>query len=779
MNRALSTVASVLVAAVAGAQSVVPVTNLFDSGAGSFRNAVAIAFPLDTIRIQVTGTITVLNSSITYNKDLVIEGPGMDLLTLSGNDLEVPLRITGGSTWLSGITISNGWEGSGGPNTGAGMGFIGDTLVMRHVRLRDNSFTGIGGNQRFGGGLRATAARLRIDSCYFEDNYILELPTDQGSGYGGGLAVQCPDFRIMNSRIVGNTARGRASSGASFAQGGGMYLAGTGSVEHCVVDSNEVVSESFWQGSGGVDAHGYGGGICINDQSNVQLIGTSVSNNSISISANEDPYHFGGGVYVQRAFLEMDGCTVSNNYIPGAQPVWLECMGGGICVWDGALTLRNTVLDGNTGSRGSGIYFDEANNIFPLHKLVLDHTRVLNGTGDLDAGAIHVWPADAVHLSDVEISGNSNRGLRVRQTDTLRVDRALIMENGGGAYVYEQPTNENYFINTTFYRNGATEGAGVLAESNTTLSFINCTFMEDTLSGSGTSGREVHLNNSTAYFKNTILSSVVFQAAEAFGGSSPSAISGGGNICRDASFTTWFIQPNDLNSTNPQVGSFDDHGGFLRTWSLASNSTSIDQGGIDTLSVDARGFLRDGISDAGAFEFGALQPDLITLLSISADDTVCVNHELMVSVDATSGAAISYQWQLNGTDIPGADLPAFATAASFTDAGLYTCVLTTTGDTLTAGPIEIFIDICAGMRTDDLSSWQLFPQPASHVLWVLAPTGAPCTLIIRDAAGRVAHSTPAQAARTALDITDLSPGLYVMEAEVEGARVPVGRFIRE
>ncbi|MBP6698296.1 MAG: immunoglobulin domain-containing protein, partial [Flavobacteriales bacterium] len=746
------------------AQSVIQVTNLFDSGSGSFRNAVAIAFPLDTIRFQVIGTITVLNTSITYNKDLVIEGPGMDLLTLSGNDLEVPLRITGGSTWLSGITISNGREGSGGPNTGAGMGFIGDTLVMRHVRLRDNSFTGIGGNQRFGGGLRATAARLRIDSCYFEDNYILELPADQGSGYGGGLAVQCPDFRIMNSRIVGNTARGRASSGASFAQGGGMYLAGTGSVEHCVVDSNEVVSESFWQGNGGVDAHGYGGGICINDQSSVQLIGTSVSNNSISISANEDPYHFGGGVYVQRAFLEMDSCTVNNNYIPGAQPAWLECMGGGICVWDGALTLRNTVLDSNTGSRGSGIYFDEANNIFPLHKLVLERTRVLNGTGDTDAGAVHVWPADAVYLSDVEISGNSNRGLRVRQTDTLRVDRALIMENGGGAYVYEQPTNENYFINTTFYRNGADQGAGVLAQSNTTLSFINCTFMEDTLSGAGTNGREVHLDNSTAYFKNTILSSVVFQAAEAFGGSSPSAISGGGNICRDASFTTWFIQPNDLNSTNPQVGSFDDHGGFLRTWSLASNSTSIDQGGIDTLSVDARGFLRDGIVDAGAFEFGATQPDLITILAVSPNETVCVNHELLVSVDATSGAAIGYQWHLDGLPIPGATGASYSTAATITDGGVYTCVLTTSGDTITTDPIVIVIDVCAGITEAAIAVWSCHPSFARDQVIVCSSRQDDSQLVIRDSAGRPVFRARTTGASTILDITGLAGGGYTIEA---------------
>ncbi len=766
MKRSVYLIMAVLFgSSVACTQSVVQVTNLFDSGAGSFRNAVAIAFPLDTIRFQVTGTITVLNTSITYDKDLIIEGPGMDLLTLNGNDLKAPLRITGGSTWISGLTISQGRETTGNMNSGAGLGFEGDTLVMDHVRVTQCAFSGSGGNSRYGAGLGVTALRVRISDCQFTNNYILDQPSDNGIAYGGGASIICPDFRMTGSVIKHNTSRGRGNSGASLAYGGGLYLAGAGVIESCMVDSNTVVSEGYWQGNGGVDAHGYGGGVYISDQSQVVMRSTSVSNNTITLIPNEDPYYFGGGLFVQRAHVHLEECAVNNNYIAPDQLTLFQSLGGGVYVRDGALTLRGTTLDGNIGDRGSGICFDEANNTYPLHKLVLDRTRVLNGSGRQDGAAVYVWPADAAHLRDVEIRGNSHRGLLVRQTDTLHVDRALIMENGGGAHVYEQPTNENHFINCTFHSNGAAQGAGVLVEANTLLSFINCTFMQDTLTNGGTDGREVQLNNSTAYFKNTILSSVVFQPAAAYGAANGAVISGGGNVSRDASFAGSFTLPNDLNSTNPQMGTFDDHGGFTRTWSLAANSTCIDQGGPDTLSVDGRGYLRDGLVDAGAFESGGTDPLVITLNAVSNDDTVCVGEPLTVSIDATSGSIIGYQWSLNGQPIGGATASTYTVAAALTDAGAYTCTLTTAGDTVVVGPIMVEVDICTSVTLIDRSEFRMYPQPATDRLHGRAAVPIALAKIL-TMEGRLLHTTQPNSMDLVLDLSGLPAGPYILEVHL-------------
>ena len=94
------------------AQDVVHVTNLLDDGPDSFRNAIATAFDSDTVRVQVNGTITLTTGSIIYDKSLVIEGTGLDTLFISGNDLVTPLVVTGGSTWISGLTVRDGPEPS-------------------------------------------------------------------------------------------------------------------------------------------------------------------------------------------------------------------------------------------------------------------------------------------------------------------------------------------------------------------------------------------------------------------------------------------------------------------------------------------------------------------------------------------------------------------------------------------------------------------------------------------------------------------------------------------
>src|SRR5205814_9246295 len=62
----------------------VTVTSLADTGAGSLRDAVAAAVPGDTISLAgLAGTIA-LQSAIDVNKNLIIDGPGKKVLTISG-----------------------------------------------------------------------------------------------------------------------------------------------------------------------------------------------------------------------------------------------------------------------------------------------------------------------------------------------------------------------------------------------------------------------------------------------------------------------------------------------------------------------------------------------------------------------------------------------------------------------------------------------------------------------------------------------------------------------
>src|ERR1700733_11482103 len=73
------------------------VTTLTDSGTGSLRAALAAANSGDTIVFSngLTGTIT-LASTMTINNNVTIQGPGANLLTVSGNNAVTVFTVNSG-----------------------------------------------------------------------------------------------------------------------------------------------------------------------------------------------------------------------------------------------------------------------------------------------------------------------------------------------------------------------------------------------------------------------------------------------------------------------------------------------------------------------------------------------------------------------------------------------------------------------------------------------------------------------------------------------------------
>ena len=90
------------------AQTIV-VTNVNDSGSGSLRDAIANSSGGDTITFadDVTGAI-LLSSELLFDKDMIIEGPGADVLALDEQGTTRVLKITSGTVDISGLTMMNG-----------------------------------------------------------------------------------------------------------------------------------------------------------------------------------------------------------------------------------------------------------------------------------------------------------------------------------------------------------------------------------------------------------------------------------------------------------------------------------------------------------------------------------------------------------------------------------------------------------------------------------------------------------------------------------------------
>ena len=760
------------------AQDVVLVTNLNDAGAGSFRTAVANAFPGDTVRFTVTGTIAITTGTVTYNKDLVIDGPGEELLTLDGGDALIPLEATGGSTWMSGLTIANGRDPYASQTAGGGMGFSGDTLVMRHVRITGCKKTGIGGSQRMGGGLRAQALKARIIDCAFDNNYIQPLADDNGFAYGGGIYLVCPDYLLQGTTIAYNTARGRENQFTAQASGGGLYASGSGRIVDSHIDGNTCIGIGYYGGGPDVSAYVQGGGAYLTNGT-VTFEGGSVNNNSCGSSADGYRYHYGGGIFAYMVGLELRDLELHHNQLPSTLPYYWPCVGGGVYAERGSVRTLRCVFDANEAVNGGAIYVDNEGTSYPENLLHMRRSRMTNNTSATGTGAVECSHVDDLLVQDSELSGNTYAGLWSYYSGSVHVDRSLFADNhGGGAYI-ESSSFGASLVNCTFQHNAAPIGGGLRGYNEPNLNVRNCTFMNDTITGGSADGREISLYSTLLTLTNTIMGASVFQPINAIGIISSTAISGGGNICRDNSGASFMTQPNDLNTANPQMGDFGDHGGFTRTWSLAANSTSIDQCGPDTLSVDQRGFLRDGNSDAGAFEYGADDPQQITNVSTGPDQVVCVNNPLSVSVQATAGAPIHYQWYLGGDPIEGATSATYTTTATVNDGGLYTCVLTTEGDTVTSDPISITIDLCTGIAANASTGLRCYPNPASAAVMIEA--GAEQVgriLTVRDATGRMVRSQRLSSGVNVIDVRELSPGVYTGEVPTAYARY-AARFVKQ
>jgi len=167
------------------------VTSTNDSGPGSLRQAVAdanLAPGADTISFAVGGTIR-LTSGIAVSSGLALEGPGADLLTVSGGGTS-PILFASATTNLtiSGLTLADGaapGQGGGAINNNGGTVTVSDTVFLRNTAFAGGAIENVGGGT------------MTIANSTFSGNSA--LPGGAISNYGATLAV-------VNSTFVGNSA---------------------------------------------------------------------------------------------------------------------------------------------------------------------------------------------------------------------------------------------------------------------------------------------------------------------------------------------------------------------------------------------------------------------------------------------------------------------------------------------------------------------------------------------------------------------------------------------
>jgi hypothetical protein len=204
------------------------VTSGADSGPGTLRQAIADAAPGDTITFSIacaqcsSFTINLTSGMLVIDKNLTINGPGANLLTVQrSHDSNTPFfpifLIAFGPRFnvnISGLTIANGSD-SGFFNGGVGCGIT---------------------NENFG--------VLTVTACAISDNHSTAGTGGSGAGgiYSGGTLI------LTNSTISGNTA--------SVAEAGGIYnAAGPATITNSTISGNRASSAGGIYNSSGGEYH--------------------------------------------------------------------------------------------------------------------------------------------------------------------------------------------------------------------------------------------------------------------------------------------------------------------------------------------------------------------------------------------------------------------------------------------------------------------------------------------------------------------------------------------
>jgi hypothetical protein len=247
----------------------ITVTNLNDDGVGSLREAIGIAADGETIEFQagLSGTLTLTTGELEIEKSLTINGPGVGVITISGNGASRIFNIGDNDATAQVVNVSNLTLTDGNANGGhGGAVYNTETLTLDHVQITDSAADNhngggvyvdggaigsltltnstISGNQsNLGGGLYATAAAVTIENSTIADN--------SASGVGGGLSIDSNiAFAISNSTITGNTSLGIIGGFYYYGTGGGtiigsIFASNTGPLYNEISVANSSVQVTY------------------------------------------------------------------------------------------------------------------------------------------------------------------------------------------------------------------------------------------------------------------------------------------------------------------------------------------------------------------------------------------------------------------------------------------------------------------------------------------------------------------------------------------------------
>ena len=319
------------------------VTNPADTGTGTLREAIAIAQDNALIEFNplLNGqTITISGSELAIDRNLTINGPGADLLTVARDSAlqsSKPIfRIMPGRTvTIRGLTISGATPYYGVIVDAGAIVNYGGNVTIESCTLSHNE----------GAIHNEDASTMLVINCSLTEN--------------GPAIFNQGALDVRNSLLTGNSAHIGAAiwnygsvivTGSTLSEnrsgaGGAIWNWSTGTIT--VTDSTISGNSVFgYRYTNGPSAPGIGGGI--DNGGNLIIVNSTISGNSAS-SIDTFYFHggYGGAIYNWGGTLNLANSTFSGNHTA------VSDRGGGILVSSGTVQMTNTIM--NAGTIGANL----------------------------------------------------------------------------------------------------------------------------------------------------------------------------------------------------------------------------------------------------------------------------------------------------------------------------------------------------------------------------------------------------------------------------------------
>lgn len=522
----------------------------------------------DIINITVNGTISLGSQLPAITTTITINGPGANLLTVSGNDSTQIVYINSpGVLNLNNVTVAHGSGFTGGAiqnnsilrisnsvfsnntaNAGGGSGatagaiYNGGTLNITSTSFLTNTAVATAGNSASAGAIRNNNGTVTIISSTLSYNSATSgagaisneshrffitstVLSNNSADYAGAIYnFTGGDVNIYNSTFTTNSV---TSNGAAIYNGGTMTM------------TNATLSDNI--------ADLNGGGLYQNGT--LASIFSSIFTNNTAQS--------GGGIYKVGGTLAASNSTFSNNHASSLG----SGLGGGAYTGSGATTFSNSTIDHNNASggfgsgHGGGLYLNNGS-LFLLASTV-NNNSASGGLGNGTGGGMFISGTLSVINSTI-----ANNTASAVFTTTATIGGAGIYNNAGTSTLYH----------ATIAGNVATYGAGAGISNTATINLYNT----------------IVANNTAALQPNC----------------SGTIGDGGGNLQWNPSTGCGFA----LTPGDPKLATLANYGGPTMTMALEPGSAAIDvpaaDAGCVAISLDQRGVARPKGThcDVGAFE---------------------------------------------------------------------------------------------------------------------------------------------------------------------------------